>query len=112
MNRKVKIVINLNDRKLYLYINNILHSSYPVAIGKASTPTPTGNFRIIQKLRNPGGVFGSRWMRFYRGYGIHGTNNPSSIGKAVSNGCVRMLNSNINAIYDLVPLGTEVMITK
>ncbi|OPJ54967.1 L,D-transpeptidase [Alkalithermobacter paradoxus] len=107
---RAKILISLLDKRLYLYINDSIHSSYPIAIGKASTPTPTGNFKILEKVRNPGGPFGSRWMRFFNGYGIHGTNNPSSIGKAVSNGCIRMHNSNVNILYNLVPIGSEVII--
>jgi LysM repeat protein len=49
-------------------------------------------------------------MRFYKDYGIHGTNNPASIGKAVSNGCIRMNNADVNYVYSLVPIGTEVNI--
>lgn len=47
-------------------------------------------------------------MRFYKDYGIHGTNNPASIGKAVSNGCIRMYNQDVNYVYSLAPIGTEV----
>jgi LysM repeat protein len=49
-------------------------------------------------------------MRFYKDYGIHGTNNPASIDKAVSNGCIRMYNQDVNYVYSLVPIGTEVTI--
>ncbi|MBB6218625.1 LysM repeat protein [Anaerosolibacter carboniphilus] len=49
-------------------------------------------------------------MRFYKDYGIHGTNNPASIGRAVSNGCIRMYNQDVNYVYSLVPIGTEVTI--
>ena len=59
---------------------------------------------------NPGGVFGTRWIRFFEDYGIHGTNNPASIGNAVSNGCVRMFNEDVNFIYAVVTIGTEVTI--
>jgi hypothetical protein len=68
----------------------------------------------VQKTLNPGGPFGVRWMRLsipWGGYGIHGTNNPSSIGKAVSHGCVRMYNEDVIQVYDLVPLGTPVNIS-
>nr|WP_243182935.1 L,D-transpeptidase family protein [Anaerosolibacter carboniphilus] len=78
------------------------------SFGKPSTPSPTGTFKITEKAPNPGGVFGTRWMRFYKGYGIHDTNNPASIGKAVSNGCIRMHNQDANYVYSLVPIGTEV----
>ncbi|MBB6214296.1 LysM repeat protein [Anaerosolibacter carboniphilus] len=76
--------------------------------GKPSTPSPTSIFKITEKAPNPGGVFGTRRMRFYKDYRIHGTNNPASIGKAVSNGCICMYNQDINYAYSLVPIGTEV----
>jgi lipoprotein-anchoring transpeptidase ErfK/SrfK len=80
-------------------------------IGKPSTPTPKGNFKIINKAINPGGPFGARWLGLNKkGYGIHGTNNPSSIGKAVSNGCIRTYNQNIIELSNIVPIGTEVLI--
>lgn len=82
-----------------------------MSFGKPSTPTPKGNFRIINKQVNPGGPFGARWMGLSRrGYGIHGTNNPSSIGKAVSNGCIRLHNANAIELFNLVSVGTPVKI--
>ncbi|MDW8802633.1 L,D-transpeptidase [Clostridium sp. A1-XYC3] len=81
------------------------------SVGKPSTPTPKGNFTIINKAVNPGGPFGARWLGLSaRGYGIHGTNNPSSIGKAVSNGCIRLLNANVIELFNLVSIGTPVKI--
>ncbi|SET26985.1 Putative peptidoglycan binding domain-containing protein [Natronincola peptidivorans] len=87
--------------------------TYPVAVGKPSTPTPVGDWQIIQKTTNPGGPFGTRWMRInvpWGGYGIHGTDAPESIGTAASRGCVRMFNEDVNELYDIVPLGTPVKI--
>lgn len=104
------IQINRDARTLTLFHGGAVVGSYPVAIGKPSTPTPLGNFSIVEKRMNPGGAFGARWMRFYSGYGIHGTNNPSSIGKAVSNGCVRMYNSDAIQVYNKVSYGTPVRI--
>ncbi|MDI3281643.1 MAG: L,D-transpeptidase, partial [Bacillota bacterium] len=69
-----------------------------------------GDFRILEKEVNPGGILGSRWMRFYKGYGIHGTNQPELIGQAVSKGCIRMHNHHIEAIYPLVSIRTPVHI--
>lgn len=86
---------------------------YKVAVGKKSTPTPLGDWVITQKLVDPGGPFGVRWMRLsvpWGGYGIHGTNNPSSIGKAASHGCVRMYNDDVVELYNMVGLGTPVSI--
>lgn len=62
---------------------------------------------------NPGGPFGTRWLGLsapYGDYGIHGTNNPSSIGKSVSNGCIRMFNNDVIELSNLVPIGTSVTI--
>ncbi|MDF9406905.1 MAG: putative L,D-transpeptidase YkuD [Pelotomaculum sp. PtaB.Bin013] len=87
---------------------------FPVAVGTPNTPTPLGDWKIIQKTKNPGGPFGVRWMRLncpWGGYGIHGTDNEASIGSAASHGCIRMRNDDITRIYELVPLGTRVKIT-
>ncbi|WP_160677484.1 L,D-transpeptidase [Clostridium sp. C8-1-8] len=108
-----RITINTADHTLTLYKNDIVFKSYPVAVGKASTPTPKGTFKIINKAVNPGGPFGSRWMGLNAtsgDYGIHGTNNPSSIGKNISNGCIRMFNNNVIELFNLVPIGTVVKI--
>jgi lipoprotein-anchoring transpeptidase ErfK/SrfK len=106
-----KIDINTTARIMTLYKNNQVYKTYPIAIGKPSTPTPKGNFKIINKAINPGGPFGARWLGLNKkGYGIHGTNNPSSIGKAVSNGCIRTYNQNIIELSSIVPIGTSVTI--
>ncbi|MBD7913176.1 MULTISPECIES: L,D-transpeptidase [Clostridium] len=108
-----KIKINVANRQLSLFKNEKLFKTYPIAVGKPSTPTPKGNFKIINKAYNPGGPFGSRWLGLNApngDYGIHGTNNPSSIGKAVSNGCIRTYNKNIIELYNLVPINTPVEI--
>jgi len=105
------IVISLSSRTLYLYQAGRVVKSYPVGIGKAATPTPQGNYRITTKSPNPGGVFGVMWMGLsIPGYGIHGNNNPQSIGKMVSKGCVRMHNEHIRELSRLVPIGTPVTI--
>lgn len=106
-----KILINTVARTLTLYENGKIYKVYPVAVGKPSTPTPKGNFTIANKAVNPGGPFGVRWLGLsISGYGIHGTNDPSSIGKAVSHGCVRLHNANVIELYNLVPIGTPVNI--
>jgi len=106
-----KIIINTKTNRLILYKNGIIIRQYPVALGKPSTPTPKGNFKIINKAINPGGPFGARWLGLnIKGIGIHGTNNPSSIGKNVSNGCIRMFNSHVIELSSLVPIGTPVTI--
>lgn len=105
------IGINLGARKLTFFQGSGVRGVYPVAVGKPSTPTPTGDFAVINKRVNPGGVFGSRWMGFTRrGHGIHGTSAPQKIGQSVSLGCVRMRNEHIESIYPLVTIGTPVVI--
>lgn len=107
------ITINVNHRTLTLYHNGNVFKVYPVAVGKPSSPTPKGTFKIVNKAMNPGGPFGARWLGLNApngDYGIHGTNNPSSIGKDVSNGCIRMYNNNVIELYNLVQIGTTVKI--
>ncbi|MGI6434354.1 MAG: L,D-transpeptidase family protein [Syntrophomonadaceae bacterium] len=107
------ISIDLQSRRLYFFNSPDKYRTFPVAIGKKSTPSPSGNWTIVQKTLNPGGPFGARWMRLsvpWGGYGIHGTNNPRSIGRLASHGCIRMYNKDVIAIYDKVPLGTPVYI--
>lgn len=105
------ITVNTKSRILTLYRNNKWVKSYPVAVGRLSTPTPKGTFKIINRAVNPGGVYGVRWLGLNKkGYGIHGTNNPYSIGKAVSNGCIRMYNEDVLELANTAPIGTVVKI--
>lgn len=107
------ILIDTKNKSLTLYKDAEYFKTYPIAVGKSNTPTPKGKFKIISKSMNPGGPFGARWMGLSTPgghYGIHGTNNPSSIGKNVSKGCVRLLNKNVIELYDIVDIGTEVEI--
>jgi lipoprotein-anchoring transpeptidase ErfK/SrfK len=108
---KYRIVVDLSDRRLYLYDGNALVKSYPVGIGKMLTRTPSGKFHIVTKQAHPGGPFGAYWLGLSKpGYGIHGTNNPSSIGKQVSHGCVRMYNRDVVELASLVQIHTHVRI--
>lgn len=112
------IRISLSKRRLSLFRNGRLVKTYPVGVGKIATQTPSGNFTIINKVPYPnsyrGGplsVFGTMWMGLSKPhYGIHGTNNPSSIGKYVSKGCIRMYNRDVNDLARQVPIGTPVQI--
>jgi L,D-transpeptidase ErfK/SrfK len=109
-----RIQIDTERFVLYLYKSAQLVKTYSVAVGTAATPTPLGDWKIAQKEMNPGGPFGTRWVRLsipFGGYGIHGTDNPYSIGKAVSHGCVRMFNKDVEELYEMVPIGTLVKIT-
>lgn len=108
----VRILINLAERRLYFYKNEQKINSYPVAIGKPNTPTPPGTYTVVNKIVNPHlSVLGTRWMGLSKpGYGIHGTNNPASIGTMASLGCIRMYNRDVEEIFPEVPIGTSVEI--
>lgn len=106
-----RIIVDLSDRHLHLLDGNTVVRSFPVGIGKMVTQTPTGEFTIINKQANPGGPYGAFWMGLSKPhYGIHGTNDPSSIGRMVSLGCIRMYNDDVIALSKIVPLRTRVTI--
>ena len=105
------IIIYTTRRQLELYEENWLIQHYPIAVGKGTTPTPHGRYTIATKTVYPGGLFGSRWMGLsIPHYGIHGTNNPSSIGQAISKGCIRMHNHDVEHLFQRVEIGTLVII--
>lgn len=105
------IIVSLRDRQLYLLQDGKVVKTYSVGIGKIVSATPTGSYKIINKAPNPGGPFGVMWMGLNKPhYGIHGTNDPQSIGKLVSKGCIRMYNSDVLELSKIVPIGTTVII--
>ncbi len=106
----VRLVIDTDNRTLSVYANQKLYRTFPVAVGKSSTPTPLGSWQIAEKAIW-GGAFGTRWMRLsipYGIYGVHGTNNPGSVGHFASHGCVRMRNRDVEQVYAWVEEGTPV----
>lgn len=106
-----RIIVDLSDHMLYLLDGDQVVKGYPVAIGKMLTSTPSGEFTIVNKQENPGGPFGVLWMGLSKPhYGIHGTNDPSSIGKSVSHGRIRMYNSDVLDLSSKVSVGTRVTI--
>jgi len=106
-----RIEVLKSSRKLRLYHRNVLQKEYPIAVGRMLHETPIGQFVIINKAPNPGGPYGTMWMSLSKEhYGIHGTNNPSSIGKAVSKGCIRMYNRDVEELASIIPIGTAVWI--
>lgn len=107
----IEIIVNIGAKRLTVYRNGSIFREYIVATGKPETPTPVGVFEVVNKEIDPGGPYGTRWLGLSaRGYGIHGTNNPSSIGTAASNGCIRMYNEDIEALFDITVVGTPVRI--
>lgn len=118
------IAVDKSLNQLLLTADNQFIKSYPVATGKENS-TPVGTFKITTKIPNPvwwkegaavpadspENILGTRWLGFdLKGYGIHGTTDPGAIGKQVTAGCVRMSNSDVEELFDIVPSGTEVTI--
>ena len=116
------IVVSLEDRKLALVEDGQIKKVYVVAVGKPTTPSPAGKFTIARRVKNPtyshdgktvppgpGNPVGTRWMGLsVKGYGIHGTNEPKSIGKAASHGCIRMARRDLEEMYEMVSVGDTV----
>ena len=117
------LIVNTYSNYAYYYQNGKLVNYFRCASGKSTSPTPTGNFRITNKIVNPyyskkdiaGGSsknpLGCRWLGLGGAYGLHGTNNEYSIGRDVSDGCIRFHKSDIIWIFDNVDIGTHVLIT-
>ncbi|MFZ3579472.1 L,D-transpeptidase family protein [Virgibacillus sp. DJP39] len=106
-----RIDVSVESRQLKLLKDGVLQKQYPIAVGRILHGTPLGDYIIINKAPNPGGPYGTMWMSLSKQhYGIHGTNDPSSIGKAVSRGCIRMYNRDVEELASIVPIGTSVSI--
>jgi lipoprotein-anchoring transpeptidase ErfK/SrfK len=117
-----RVVVSIPDRKLALIENGRVVKIYATAVGAAASPTPRGTYKIDQRVANPtwygpGKVVGpgndnpvgTRWLGLSRkGYGIHGTNDPRSIGKRASHGCVRMRNRDVEDLFARVAVGDVV----
>jgi hypothetical protein len=107
------ILIDTDEKLLYLLNNGIPVKKYSVAVGKSSTPSPLGSYHITQKS-HWGEGFGGYWLGIdcpWGIYGIHGTTKPCSVGYPLSHGCFRMYNSDIEELYKTVPVGTPVNIS-
>lgn len=105
------IDVSISQHELKLYNDDKLIKTYPIATGKMLSPTPVGTYTIINKQNNPGGPYGVLWMGLSKPhYGIHGTNDPYSIGKNVSKGCIRMHNHDVLDLSSYVSIGTKVYI--
>ncbi len=122
--RDRRIVVSIPDRKLALVEDGRVLRTYPVAVGAAVSPSPTGQFKVVSRLSRPtyyhpgvvippgkGNPLGTRWIGLDRkGYGIHGTNEPRSIGKAASHGCIRMAKADLEQLFDEVRVADTVEI--
>ena len=118
------ILVDKSQNILILKTDEDVFKTYTVSTGNNNS-TPIGNFKIVDKLENPTwfktgavvpagspeNILGSRWLGLsIPGYGIHGTTDPESLGQQVTQGCVRMSNSEVEELYAIVPVGTEVSI--
>jgi lipoprotein-anchoring transpeptidase ErfK/SrfK len=121
---RFSIVVNKSQNLLFLKSNGEIVKTYRVSTGKDNI-TPVGTFKIINKLvdpswthngklipsNSPENILGTRWLGFdIPSYGIHGTTQPESIGKQATAGCVRMLNKEVEELYSILPVNTEVTI--
>ncbi|HEY9638814.1 MAG TPA: L,D-transpeptidase [Coleofasciculaceae cyanobacterium] len=124
-----RLVLKLRVRRVYVYRGNEVKTSYPVAIGKAGWETPVGTYQVRKMIRNPtwehpwtGEIvppglenpLGTRWIGFWTDgrdeIGFHGTPNEQLIGQAVSHGCVRMRDRDVQALFEQVSVGTPVTV--
>lgn len=118
---------SLSAHRLSVYRDDVLIHRYPIGVGRPSAPTPTGRFFLTELLQaaDPGGPYGpyaygtSAFSDVYSEFeggpgqiGVHGTNDPTSIGRNVSHGCLRLRFSDITALAHEVPAGTPLTITK
>jgi lipoprotein-anchoring transpeptidase ErfK/SrfK len=126
------IVINREINKLYLFEGTKLFRTFSVATGQSIYPTPRGRWQIVVKWKNPwwyppvqdawarglkpvppgpSNPLGTRWMGLNApGVGIHGTDEPASIGYSASHGCIRMQVPDAEWLFDHVDVGTTVYI--
>lgn len=123
------VVVDLSERKLTVHHSGWFVAQFDVGIGR-DRRSPRGKFQVEDKMENapytnfeatrpedrriPGGdprnPLGSHWIKFDGSFGIHGTNDRSSIGKAASKGCIRMYNEDVAWVYDMLIPGAEILI--
>ena len=116
------VLVSIPDRKLAVIESGRVTQIFPTAVGAPQTPSPAGSYRIIQRLADPtwytkgkvvppgkANPLGTRWIGLSaKGYGIHGTNNPASIGTSASHGCIRMRNRDVEQLFTMVSVGDSV----
>jgi lipoprotein-anchoring transpeptidase ErfK/SrfK len=122
------LIINKQTNEVAFINENRVQTVVGAATGKTGEMTPEGLFTVTVKAVNPyyrkkdipGGdprnPLGKRWIGFDardtdgRTYGIHGTNDPSSIGKYISQGCIRLQNEAVESLFEYIPLGTKILV--
>jgi len=117
-----RIIVSIADRRLVVVENNEVLAAFTVAVGAAASPSPVGTFTVINRVTNPtyykpgtvirpgpSNPLGTRWIGLsQKGYGIHGTDAPSSIGYAKSHGCIRLRNADVERLFEQVRAGDRV----
>jgi L,D-transpeptidase ErfK/SrfK len=117
-----RIVVSIPDRKLAVLEGDRIVRIFETAVGAPHSPSPTGVYQIVNSIADPtwytkGKVvppgkcnpLGTRWLGLSRkGYGIHGTNRPNSIGRNASHGCIRMRNREVEELFKMVAVGEKV----
>jgi len=117
-----RIVVSIPDRKLAILEAGKVIRIYSTAVGAPASPSPAGKYAIVTRLAEPtwygkgkivgpgkNNPLGTRWLGLsVKGYGIHGTNNPASIGRNASHGCIRMRNKDVEDLFERVQVGTPV----
>ncbi len=125
----VQLVIKLNQRRVYIYQNQQLKTSYPIAVGREGWETPVGEYQVIEMISQPtwehpltGDIIppgpdnplGERWIGFWtdgkNSIGFHGTPNTETVGQAASHGCIRMFNQDVLTLFEMVKIGTPVIV--
>jgi lipoprotein-anchoring transpeptidase ErfK/SrfK len=117
-----RLIVSIPDRQLVVVENEQVVEVFAVAVGAAATPSPIGTFTIVNRVTNPtyyhpGKVvpfgprnpLGTRWIGLsQKGYGIHGTDAPQSVGYAKSHGCIRLRNADVERLFERVRAGDVV----
>lgn len=126
-NSEAKVVVDLSERRVFVYRSSEVIASYPTGVGKKGWETPVGLYHVQKKQiypiwRHPitGKVFesgplsplGDRWIGFWSDgrnqIGFHGTPDDNLVGTAISHGCLRMRNPDVRLLYQQVKMGTPV----
>jgi len=117
-----RIVVSIPDRKLALIEHDQIVSVYAVAVGAPVSPSPVGTFTVVTRVSKPtyykpgtvigpgaSNPIGTRWIGLsQKGYGIHGTDQPGTIGFAKSHGCIRLRNRDVEQLFERVRTGDVV----
>ena len=117
-----RIIVSIPDRKLAVMEEGRVLRVFPTAVGAPKSPSPAGAFKIVVRIPDPtwytkgrivppgkGNPLGTRWLGLsVKGYGIHGTNNPASVGHNASHGRIRMRNHDVEQLFEMVSVGDAV----